>query len=231
VSLRTIARDAVWWAEDYLYALRWIVRGLFAGSPNSYLSGKKRPIVVVPGVWESWTFMVPLMKLLHQVGHPVYVIAGLGRNALSVVDTAAELAGLLREKDLTDVVVVAHSKGGLIGKYAMTYLDDDSRMVGMIAIAAPFSGSRYASYLLLPSLRAFSPRDPTTVRLKANPTTNPRIVSIFAMFDPHIPEGSELDGATNVSIPIGGHFQLLGDADVQRRVIAAADAFTRTAPG
>jgi triacylglycerol lipase len=224
MTVRTLRRNLAWWVEDYAYAAIWQTRGLLAGKPNNYLSGDLRPVVILPGVWESWTFMVPLIKRLHEAGHPVHALADLKRNRRSVADTASTVAEFIRKRDLRDVALVAHSKGGLIGKFAMTYLDAEQRIASMAAVCSPFSGSRYAAYLVLPSLRAFSPRDATTVLLKGNSTVNARIVSIFGEFDPHIPEGSELAGATNIRIRLGGHFQILGDPETVRAVLDAAGA-------
>lgn len=223
MSLLVLARDLWWWAQDYAYALAWQLGGLFAGRPKSYLSGDGRPVVVIPGIWESWTFMVPLIRRLHRAGHPVHVIVDLGLNRRSVADTAGVAAEFLRDHDLRDVALVAHSKGGVIGKYLMTFLDTDSRVALMAAVAAPFTGSAYARYLVLPSLRALSPTDPTTVLLTASTAANSRIVSIFGVFDPHIPEGSALVGATNIELDDGGHFRLLGRASVGAIVVDAVE--------
>jgi triacylglycerol lipase len=222
MSASSIGRDLRWWAEDYAYALWWQAKALRVGQPGAYLSGELRPVVILPGVWESWAFMMPVIVALHAAGHPVYVLSDLGRNSKSVVDTAATVAEYLRTHDLRDVVFVAHSKGGLIGKYVMAFLDDEKRVTSMIAVCAPFSGSRYAPYLVLPSLRAFSPRDATTVLLGADTTANARILSIFSEFDPHIPEGSELAGAVNIRLPLGGHFQILSDPTALGLVLEAA---------
>jgi triacylglycerol lipase len=167
--------------------------------------------------------MVPIIKLLHQAGHPVHVLDELRRNRKSVAATAQTVAGYIRSNDLREVVIVAHSKGGLIGKYTMLFCDDDHRIALMVAICSPFSGSRFAPYLLLPSLRAFSPRDPTTLLLQSKTQLNNRIVSIFGEFDPHIPEGSALTGASNVLIHSGGHFQILRNPATLRSVLAAVD--------
>jgi hypothetical protein len=55
----------------------------------------------------------------------------------------------------------------------------------------------------------------------ATGSRSPRITSIFGQFDPHIPEGSELEGATNIRLDIGGHFRILSDADCIRAVLNA----------
>ena len=74
-------------------------------------------------------------------------------------------------------------------------------------------------FALLPSLRAFSPRNRTLNALRANLAVNSRITSIYGTFDPHIPGGSELVGATNVQLDVMGHFRILGN----ERLLATID--------
>lgn len=58
------------------------------------------------------------------------------------------------------------------------------------------------------------PSDPTIMALAARTDVNDRIVSIYPSFDPHIPAGSELEGAVNVPVRAMGHFRILEDAEV-----------------
>jgi pimeloyl-ACP methyl ester carboxylesterase len=109
----------------------------------------------------------------------------------------------------------------------MTELDPDGRVDRMVAVSTPFGGSRYAPYLVLKSLRSFSPRDATTLLLASRAGANARITSVFGVFDPHIPEGSMLEGAVNVRIETGGHFRILGNPETLAAVIAAVSAEER----
>ena len=52
---------------------------------------------------------------------------------------------------------------------------------------------------------------------------NARITSIYPRFDPNIPEGSRLEGATNVEIPLWGHFRILTAAEALAAVVAAVE--------
>ncbi|ROQ03418.1 hypothetical protein EDF54_2890 [Rathayibacter sp. PhB93] len=228
--MRHLVRDAVWWIRDYAYAVAWQVRAFVSRrAPDDYLDGTERPIVVLPGIWETWAFLRPIIDPLHRRGHPMHVLTSLGWNGRPVASTAEDVAAYLAEHDLRDVVIVAHSKGGLIGKYVMTELDPDGRVDRMVAVATPFGGSRYAPYLLLKSLRSFSPRDATTLLLSSRAGANTRITSVFGLFDPHIPEGSMLEGAVNVRIETGGHFRILSAPETLAAVVAAVDAPTRPA--
>src|SRR5690606_5039800 len=125
-------------------------------------------------------------------------------------------------QDLRDVLLVAHSKGGLIGKYAMLHEDPDGRIERMIAIATPFAGSVYARLFLVRAIRAFSPRDPTLRMLGEQLEVNRRITSVWGAFDPHIPGGSRLDGATNVPLRTSGHFRIIGQMELLDAVERAA---------
>jgi pimeloyl-ACP methyl ester carboxylesterase len=165
--------------------------------------------------------MRPLIEVLHAAGHPVHVVTLLQSNRRPIVESARIVAAELRERDLHDVVIVSHSKGGLIGKYLMTQLDPHGRIVRLVAISTPFSGSRYARYMPTPSLRDFAAKHPALVALAADERLNARVVSLFGRFDPHIPEGSFLPGAENVRIDTGGHFRILSHPETERRVRAA----------
>ena len=227
MRLAQALRDARWWALDYLYAVQWQVRAAVSSKdPERYLSGSGRPVLVIPGIYETWQFMRPMIEALHAAGHPVHVVTMLQDNRMPLVDAARIVSGYLDEHDLEQVVIVAHSKGGLVGKYVMLQTASMRRIDGMVAVASPFGGSRYARFLPLRSLRAFSATDAGLSALSLDHTVNARIVSVFGMFDPHIPEGSALAGATNVRLDTGGHFRVLADPVTVATVLARADDAT-----
>ncbi|WP_414172485.1 esterase/lipase family protein [Clavibacter tessellarius] len=114
---------------------------------------------MLPGVYERWQFMLPIIRRLHARGHGVHVVGALGANVGRVAEMARRARAHLEAADLRDVVVVAHSKGGLIGKHLMAFDDPDRRIRSMVAINAPFGGSSYARFIPIRSIRDFSPRN------------------------------------------------------------------------
>ena len=222
----TPVRKALWWAEDYLYAGWRQFRSAFSRRrAGAFASGHRSPILVVPGVYEPWRFMLPLIRELHELGHPVHVVEPLRNNRIPVPSGARLVHDYIAARELRDVVIVAHSKGGLIGKHVMSFGDAEQRIRTMVTIATPFGGSRYASLLLGRTLRAFRPNDATLLQLAAARDPNARIVSVYPAFDPHIPGGSELDGAVNVRVETGGHFRILAHPrtrEVVREVASGA---------
>jgi len=212
--VKDLVRFGAWWARDYAYAVAWQARGLVTRvAPDAFLTGTGRPVVILPGIWEPWSFMQPLITQLRAQGHPVHVVAALRRNHGPVPEMAEHVEAYLTAAGLDDVILVAHSKGGLAGKLAMMG-PAGWRIRGMLAIATPFGGSRYARLMPLRSLRAFSANDPAITRLALETAVNARIVSVYSRFDPHIPGGSELPGAKNVALDTGGHFSILAHPEV-----------------
>ena len=219
--MRRALRRLGWWVGDYAYAVTWQARAFVDRTdPVRYRSGTGTPIVVIPGVYESWRFLQPLAAALHARGHPVHVVDPLRDNRLPVEAGARLVAEHLTALDLHDVVIVAHSKGGLIGKHVMALGPAADRIRGMVAVATPFAGSLYARLMLSPTLRSFSPRDATILALARETAVNARIVSVYGRFDPHIPGGSELPGAENVLLEMGGHFRILAHPRVIAEVVA-----------
>ncbi|MBW8026534.1 alpha/beta hydrolase [Clavibacter michiganensis subsp. michiganensis] len=221
-----LLRQALDWALDYAYVLRWqIAATLSRDDARSFEDGRDdRPtILVLPGVYERWQFMLPIIRRLHARGHGVHVVGTLGANVGRIAEMSRRARAYLEAEDLRDVVIVAHSKGGLIGKHLMAFGDPDRRIRAMVAINAPFGGSSYARLFPVRSIRDFSPRNAALVELGRSRAVNARITSLFARFDPHIPGGSALDGATDERVRASGHSRIMGDEDVLRRVEAAID--------
>lgn len=229
-SMLQRGEQAFAWLLDYLYAGAWQLRALLPSKLAKQLptssDAQVEQIVLVPGIWESWQFMLPLARDLHQAGHRVHG-SGPGLQPRYGTGDVEVVAQYLAKADLQEVVLVAHSKGGLIGKHLMAASTQGYRVNRMIAISTPFSGSSYARYAPIRSLRALSPNDTGVLKLAANLSVNARIISIFSRFDPHIPGGSELAGATNIKLETMGHFRLLND---QRLKQAVCEHLSSTGP-
>ena len=225
-----VTKAFAWWI-DYVWVswhqTRWFLTlPRWRRVPESYGEGARAPVVLLPGVYETWQFLKPIADRLSAGGHPVYVVPALGYNVRDIPVSAAIVASFMVEQDLRQVVLVAHSKGGLIGKHLMTIDDPDDRVDHLVAVNTPFSGSTYARYIPLRSVRVFAPSEPTLAMLGNRREHNSTITSIFSSFDPHIPNGSALEGARNVRLPLMGHFRPLG----QRLLIDTVEGAVHNGP-
>ncbi|MGA0568700.1 esterase/lipase family protein [Rathayibacter sp. KR2-224] len=198
------------WLRTGAKARRWLQRDV-----QHPLDGP--PVLLLPGVHESPRFLDPFAALAAACSRRPHVVTALGRNVARVTETAELAADYLERHDLADVLIVAHSKGGLVGKQLMTWEHTRRRVRSMVAVASPFSGSVFATRAPTRSFRDFSPTNATVRDLAANLAANRDIVSVFPAFDPQIPAGSMLtDARANVRLPVTGHFRVLAHPDLWR---------------
>ncbi|WP_156466038.1 MULTISPECIES: PGAP1-like alpha/beta domain-containing protein [unclassified Rathayibacter] len=212
--------------RDYRYAYGSRFAHLRDGwDVSHYASGDEAPVLLIPGVYETWQFLQPVADRLHAAGHPIHVLPALGYNTRPIVASAALGQQYLREDDLRGVVIVAHSKGGLIGKHMMVVDDrDEKRVERMIAVSTPFNGSPLARIAPARALREFAPHRPVIRTLLAERDADSRITSIYGMRDQYIPGGSRLVGAReNIAVSVVGHFALLSHPRVLDLIAARVD--------
>lgn len=227
-----LVRNWRWVVRDSAYAARVRVDAVLRDhDPLAFRAGMAAPVVMIPGVYETWHFMEPLAARLAQRGHPVHLLAQLGANRRPIAQTAAIVAEHLRAEHLRGVVLVGHSKGGLVGKHVMAFDDPEGRVDRLVAVASPFNGSAYARFMVQPALRTFRARHPIVRSLRERADIDARITSIYPEFDPHIPEGSEIDGAFNIEVPVRGHFRVLIEPWALETVVAAVEGRHVTSSG
>ncbi|HJP81773.1 MAG TPA: hypothetical protein VJ841_05245, partial [Candidatus Saccharimonadales bacterium] len=220
--LKAIIRPFIYWYYwilDYLYIGFWQLRAPFRkGSIETYLQPSWNPahtqIILLPGIYERWEFMRPIADALLAAHYSVHVIEGLGYNAGTVEQAASIVEQYVASNNLKRCVIVAHSKGGLIGKYLLSFSKEKEQLLGMVSLNTPFNGSRYAYALPFASLRIFIPTSPLLTLLSKEETVNSHVYSLYSTFDPHIPGGSALVGAHNIQLPTYGHFRPVKDPTV-----------------
>ena len=228
-ALRTISRTIEhifhWWL-DYLYVAWWQSKAFLLTFKKTKYTGfltDKPPVILLPGVYERWEFMKPLADVLHQQKYPVHVIEALGFNRSTIEEAAEHVERYIHRHKLQNVRIVAHSKGGLIGKLVMMH-DDKDRIHSMVAINTPFNGSPYARlFPFTKTIRIFSPYSSIVKYLAENTSVNRQICSVYSSFDPHIPGGSKLKSAKNITLQSQGHFKVLSSPELHKTIIRLLD--------
>lgn len=221
-SVAGLAADVAYIARSRLGPVRY---GMLPPPPNDPSSdhggGTARPpVLLIPGVFESWHYLRVIGERLAARGHPVHRVAELGLNHRPIDRAARLLGAYVVDRDLRDVVLVTHSKGGLIGK-AMLLADQDAaaaplerRLTRLITVNTPFRGTPVARWGLGP-WREFRPEAAIIRSLDARTEVNDRITSLVSAVDQYVPRAiAHLDGAENVVLDRVGHFRVLGLPDV-----------------
>ena len=77
-----------WWIRDYAYAAMWQVRAFVDRTdPAVYLTGDRAPLLILPGVYEAWQFMRPLIETASARGHPVHAVSALRSHDLQTLSS------------------------------------------------------------------------------------------------------------------------------------------------
>ncbi|MEK7212297.1 MAG: hypothetical protein AAB686_01300 [Patescibacteria group bacterium] len=214
------------WLHDYWHALRGIGNILVYREPPAHYLGHvvagKAPVILIPGVYEKWQFLKAVADPISHCGHPVYALTHISYNLREIRHLSELVWKLIEQEELHNVVLLAHSKGGLVGKRILASHNSDGRVKKLIAIATPFSGSEAVRFLPFKNLSELHPRSATIIELNKERSINRHIVSIFGEFDNHVwpTESCRLEGAKNIQVPVHGHHRILFDNEVRELVMA-----------
>lgn len=112
------------------------------------------PILLVHGVFfrdfKYFNYWGRIPKELEKYGAKIFY--GNHQSAASVMNSAAELAGRIREivaeTGCGKVNIIAHSKGGLDSRYAISCLGMEEYVASLTTINTPHRGCVFADYLL-----------------------------------------------------------------------------------
>lgn len=222
------------WLVDYTH----LVKGhglmfLYHKVPAHYLGHvvkEKVPVIILPGIFGRWAFLKPLADHISLLGHPVYIVPKLGNNLHDIKRSSAMVRDMIEEQKIKKVIIVAHSKGGLIGKYLLAHDNKDNAVTGEIAVATPFSGSDLAKLVPHYSYKELAADSKMIQYLKTHTSVNKKIISIIPQYDNHVwhEDGSFLESALeNIYVKDRGHHKLLSSKPVWEVILKSLDKISR----
>lgn len=177
-----------------------------------YVLEGKPPIILLQGFGTSWRTISKLGDFISKLGYPVHVVNKLGQNTRAIPDSAKLVRDHIKKEKLHNVIIVAHSKGGLIGKYLLTYLNKDDRIKGMVAISCPFNGTAMVGLIPWKKAKELDIDSPIISDLASHLEPNKKIISISSKEDENIwsEKGCFLPNALqNIVAHASGHSHLL----------------------
>lgn len=208
------------WLVDSVYAGHCIVTTVIHKNPPIHYLGHiidgKVPVVIIPGIFSHWGFMKKIADTISLLGHPVYIVPELGYNLHDIPHSSSLVHKVIQKENLKNVIFVAHSKGGLIGKYTMIHNNEDKRVIGMVSVATPYSGSAMTKILPIEPVKELHNDSMIIKDIASHTAVNKNIVSISPEYDHYVwaEEGSRLEGARNIVINVHGHHKVMYDANV-----------------
>jgi len=158
-----------------------------------YVLEGKTPIILLSGLHAHWSKLRRIGDHISLNGHPLYVVESLKRNFIDIPSSAKMLHEFVEENKIKEAIIIAHSKGGMIGKYYLAHFNKDNRVKGLIAIATPFSGTEIARVLgrRIHRLRELETDSELVTDLKKHSEVNSKIISIYPDDDPVVWAGEK----------------------------------------
>lgn len=131
------------------------------------------------------------------------------------VQLAEEIETIVEETGYERIHVVAHSLGGVIGRYYVTRLGGDERVHTLVTLGAPHSGTLLAHIAPTPLARQLRPASPLMMELNQPvPGCRTRVVAFWSDTDeaivPAVNASLEQEGVstTNIRLRGVGHISL-----------------------
>ena len=178
--------------------------------PARWSVGNRNPVIVIPGFHETFWFLRKLIEYFNSKGYPIHTLPYF-ESTDKVASLSKKVGDYIKEKNLQNVILLAHSKGGLVAKHLLA--NDtlaSSKIYRVVAIAAPFNGNLFG-YLYFDNLNELLPNSTLITGLQGNTLVDQKIISLYPLFDNHVlPNSSSiLAGAVNIQIPVIGHTVIL----------------------
>lgn len=195
---------------EYLLILKIHVVSLGKTPPAKWSVGNKGDIILVLGFGETWRFLENIGNHLNQLGFRIHTIPEFSYNTLPISSSVQKLEDFVEYKNLTKVILLSHSKGGLIAK---RYIDKGSnamKVIRLFSIASPYQGTIWG-YLYFFSLFEIAPDSLDIHKILSHTTNNKKIINIYAKWDNHIIpyKNAVLPGAVNKQIDVVGHTRVI----------------------
>lgn len=194
--------------------------------PDAFTGGTRVPVVLLPGTYEPWRYLLPWARTLHAAGHPVVVLPALGSGRAPVADAAATARSALNGAEVGGGVLLGHSRGGLVGKALLLDPVIGSRLAGLVAISTPWRGStRVRGPLRRTALRTVAAGDPWIEALSQRTDANTKITAIRPAWDEFVTDHRAPVGARAITLGVGGHLRMVLDPDVHAVILAEVARF------
>lgn len=182
--------------------------------PTIWKQGTKGDIIWLQGYSETWIYGKVIGDYLNTEGYRIHVVSQLEKNRLTIPAAAEAVEKYVTENDLHTVTFIAHSKGGIIGKYFLSNSQYASRVKKLICITTPFAGTYLAYIVARHNGLEFVPQSQVIKTLAKDTESNKKIVNIYGTLDNHVIPNKNLylEGAQNIQLPIWGHTIILESA-------------------
>lgn len=176
----------------------------------------RRPILFIHGIFHNRSTFAWLKQRLHSKGYRRFKEMDLMTSLRPIPELAEQVARetqiLLKNKEFSEIDIVAHSMGGVIARYFVQLLGGDGLVKNLITLGTPHQGTEWSKYSILPHLRELQPQSKTLELLnQCSPPKLTRAIAVSGALDIVIrpKDCTWWNGVRNIHLSHVGHAGLL----------------------
>ncbi|MDO8497511.1 MAG: hypothetical protein Q7S61_03120 [bacterium] len=205
--------------EYWVILYKKVTSYFIAFPPASWSKGTKGDVILIPPFGTNVKFIFILGEICSELGYRVHHVPQLDNNTYLVEKGSKNLEKYIAQNNLQNVVLVSHSKGGLIAKYCLDFSSVSSQIHRSISVATPYQGTLWG-YFYFFNLHEMIPGSPLLRKLNNETKNNHKIVAIFSKLDNHVipNKNLRLEGATNIQLDIVGHTRILDSKELKEEL-------------
>jgi len=194
--------------EYFLIILNHIRSYLYHKPPQTWNTGHKGDIVLIQGLHERWIPLKKIADVINQKGYRIHIINELETNTKPVSVCCQLVSEYIIKRDLKEVILVTHSKGGIIGMELLKDPKINQRVKKLISIACPFQGSIFSFFF--PYTHELMPSSELIKSLHRGVDIK-KVINLFPGIDNHVipNKNLKLDNCINIQLDIFGHTRIL----------------------
>ena len=202
---------------EYLLIAEYKIRGFLSKElPSTWKSGEVSDVLIIQGLNEYVINFREFGDIANKLGFRVHGI-DLHTRA-TVANIAQQYINFIKENDLRDIVIVCHSKGGIISKFLLdNYPEINKRVSKVISIAVPFGGSGLG-WIPIWNIPELGTNSKFIKKLLQKTENNVKFLNLYSELDNHVilSDSLRLSGADNRLINIIGHTRILRSEETKK---------------
>lgn len=194
--------------REYFLIIKNFILFYIISVPKNWRNGDKGSVMLFYGLNGHWTDLRTIGIHLNRMGYKIIVIKYNSRDSIqNISDTFVDY---INYNNLYNIILIAHSKGGLIARNLYENSSINGRISKCVLISTPNTGS-VLGYLGLISLSELKPNSNFITDLNANSKRNSEIFNFYSKFDNHIIPNKNLllEGAINKMLNVNGHTRII----------------------
>ncbi|SRR5258708_7023210 len=187
--------------------------------PKNWRYGN-RNIILIPGFTGTWKYLEDLGNFFNKNGFKIHTISDIEPNIYKIKYSVEKTKNYILQNKLDGVILIAHSKGGIISRYLLNDKEIENKIKKVINISVPNKGSILGLYSfnnaheLIPWSRIIQDLRNQKEELK-------KVLNIYGVFDNVIIPNKSLylENAENIKTNIIGHVKTVKSPKIWRIIL------------